>query len=99
MNLQEAEDKERELRQEIINIQMSKLINAKKTITREQYDQLIFYKSMNDQFSRMSDRLFYYAGKILDVDDDGIDWLTDYFDNDDLSITELLEHLDVDIEE
>jgi hypothetical protein len=68
-----------------------------KLITRDEYDQLTFYKSMNDQLNRMSNRLFYYSKKILDTDENGDDWLTDYFDNDNLSVTELFEHLDIDI--
>ena len=68
-----------------------------KTITRDEYDQIMFYKSMNDQMARMNNRLFYYAKKVLGTDDDN--WLTDYFDNDDISITELLNHLEIEIAE
>jgi len=66
-----------------------------KTITRDEYDQIMFYKSMNDQMQRMGNRLYYYAKKVLGTEDDN--WLTDYFYNDDLSVTELLTHLDIDI--
>ena len=68
-----------------------------KTITRDEYDQIMFYKSMNNQMARMSNRLFYYAKKVLGTDDDN--WLTDYFDNDDIGITELLNHLEIEIAE
>lgn len=71
----------------------------KKLITRDEYEQLTFYKSMNDQLKRMSDRLFYYAKKILDANESGTAWLTDYFDNDMMSVTELFNELGIDIGE
>jgi hypothetical protein len=67
----------------------------KKTITNEEYEQIMLYKSMNDQLKDMGDKLFDNTQKILGVDDKG--WLTDYFDNNDLDIAELLYQLEITI--
>ena len=69
-----------------------------KTITREEYDQITFYKSMSDQLSRMQDKLYSYSKKILKTDDDK-GWLTDYLFNDNLSATEFLGHLGIEVAE
>lgn len=72
----------------------------KKSITRGEYEQFLFYKSRNDQLNRMSERLFNYSEKILDIHSQiDIYWLSDYFDNNMISVTELFKLLDIDIEE
>jgi hypothetical protein len=68
-----------------------------KTITRNEYELLTFLKSSHDQLERLSNRFYYYAKKILDLDND--EWLVDYFDNDILSVTEFLNNVNIDIEQ
>lgn len=68
----------------------------KNEITRNEYELLTFLKSSQDQLTRLSDRFYYYAKKILDLDGD--DWLTDYFYND-ISVTEFLNNLKINIKE
>lgn len=70
--------------------------SMKNTLTRDEYDLLTFLKSAHDQLDRLSNRFYYYAKKVLEVEDD--DWITDYF-NDDISVTELLTHMNIDIKE
>lgn len=67
-----------------------------KIITRNEYELLTFLKSSHDQLKRLSDRFYYYAKKVLDLDND--EWLVDYFDNDVISVTEFLNNINVDIE-
>ena len=66
----------------------------KTTITRNEYELLTFLKSSQDQLMRLSDRFYYYAKKVLELDSD--DWLTDYF-NGTTSMTDFLNRVGIDI--
>ena len=66
-----------------------------KLITREEYEQFLSYKSIHEELDRVEDRLFNLAKNILGGDNEN--WLFDYFYNDHISVTELFEHLDIDI--
>ncbi len=68
----------------------------KTTITRNEYELLTFLKSSQDQLMRLSDRFYYYAKKVLELDSD--DWLTDYF-NGTTSMTDFLNRVGIDIKE
>jgi len=68
----------------------------KTKITQNEYELLTFLKSQQDQLGRMSNRMYYYAKKLLELDDDN--WLTDYF-NDTIGVTAFLNQIGIDIEE
>jgi peroxiredoxin family protein len=68
----------------------------KTKITQNEYELLTFLKSQQDQLERMSNRMYYYAKKLLELDDDN--WLTDYF-NDTIGVTAFLNQVGIDIEE
>ena len=69
----------------------------KTKITRDEYDLLTFLKSSQDQLEKLSERFYFYAEKILKQKDNS-GYLVDYFNND-ISITEFLNNIDVGIEE
>ena len=68
----------------------------KTKITQNEFELLTFLKSQQDQLERMSSRMYYYAKKLLELDDDN--WLTDYF-NDTIGVTAFLNQVGIDIEE
>jgi peroxiredoxin family protein len=68
----------------------------KTKITQNEYELLTFLKSQQDQLGRMSNRMYYYAKKLLELDDDN--WLTDYF-NDTIGVTAFLNQVGIDVEE
>lgn len=69
----------------------------KTKITREELELLTFLKSTQDQLDRIQSKLYYYIKKMLDLENDG--WLTDYFDNDSISVTEFLNQENIEVEE
>ena len=71
-------------------------INVKTKITKTEYELLTFLKSQQDQLERMSNRMYYYAKKLLELDDDN--WLTDYF-NDTIGVTAFLNQVGIGVEE
>jgi len=67
----------------------------KTSITQNEYELLTFLKSQQDQLERMSNRMYYYAKKLLELEDDN--WLTDYF-NDTIGVTAFLNQVGIDID-
>jgi len=68
----------------------------KNKITQSEFELLVFLKSSQDQLKRLSNRFYYYARRLLELEDDN--YLTDYFDNDICSVTEFLNHVNIDVE-
>jgi hypothetical protein len=69
----------------------------KTTITKEELELLTFLKSTQDQLERLSNRMYYYAKKLLELENN--DWLTDYFNNNLVSVTEFLNQENIEVEE
>lgn len=69
----------------------------KTKITRQELELLTFLKSTQDQLNRIQSKLYYYVKKMLDLENDG--WLTDYFDNDSISVDEFLNQENIEVEE
>lgn len=69
----------------------------KTTITRKELELLTFLKHQQDQLNRIQFNLYYYARKMLELESDN--WLTDYFDNDSISVTEFLNQENIEVEE
>jgi hypothetical protein len=69
----------------------------KTKITRQELELLTFLKSTQDQLHRIENKLYYYVKKVLELENDG--WLTDYFDNDSISVTEFLNQENIEVEE
>jgi hypothetical protein len=69
----------------------------KTTITKQELELLTFLKSAQDQLERLSNRMYYYTKKLLELESD--DWLTDYFNNNLVSVTEFLNQENIEVEE
>jgi len=64
-------------------------------ITQDEYDSLTFLHSINHQLEQLSDRVYYYAKKVVKAEDDN--WLTDYFNND-IHVNDFLKNMDIEVE-
>jgi len=67
----------------------------KTNITQNEFELLTFLKSQQDQLERMSNKMYYYAKKLLELEDDN--WLTDYF-NDTIGVTAFLNQVGIEID-
>ena len=69
-----------------------------KTISEEKLKKLLLYKEERDHYWAICDELYYKAFELLDLDNDHHGWLTDYFENDNCTLENMLLHLGIDKE-
>ncbi|GEM_PF-5570406 len=67
-----------------------------KTITKRDYEEIVFLKNISDHLQEEREELYQRVKKILYVTDDN--WVTDYFDNDSISFLELISHYGIELQ-